>query len=175
MVGNQAGWPEIVLVAAVAENGVIGVSGALPWHLPADLARFKRLTMGRPVLMGRKTFESIGRPLPGRRNIVITRNPEWSAPGVETASTLEDALDRVAGAEEAMVIGGAEIYARAIGYADRIELTEVHAAPEGDTLFPSFDRSAWREAAREEVPVQGEGPAFAFVTLRRKNRKGGTG
>ena len=141
----------VVLVAAVADNGVIGADGELPWHLPDDLAHFRRVTTGNVVIMGRKTFESIGRPLPGRTNIVVTRNPDWSADGVVTAPSLTGALDL---AEEydgdAMVIGGGEIYALAMPLADRQVLTEVHAAPDGDACYPAFDRAEWTETAREE-------------------------
>ncbi len=127
---------EIVLVAAVAENGVIGQGGVMPWHLPADLAHFKRVTWGHPILMGRRTFEAIGRALPGRRNIVLTRDPDFSAPGIETASSLEQALERIGEAAQVMVIGGAELYRIALPLAQRIYLTRIHASPEGDTFFP---------------------------------------
>jgi len=148
-----------VLVAAVAANGVIGAGGDLPWRLPGDLKRFKALTMGRPLIMGRKTYDSIGRALPG-----------GSAPGVETAPSLEAALGSLAPGEEAMVIGGAEIFAEAMPLADCIELTEVHATPEGDTYFPALDRNAWEEVSREEIPVEGDRPAHAFVRLVRRGR-----
>ena len=141
----------VVLVAAVADNGVIGADGRLPWHLPDDLAHFRRVTTGNVVVMGRKTFESIGRPLPRRTNIVVTRQPDWTAEGVITASSLTEALDV---AEEydgdAMVIGGSQIYALAMPLADRQVLTEVHAEPEGDVTYPPFDRTEWEETRREE-------------------------
>ena len=152
----------VVLVAAVAENGVIGAGGELPWHLPDDLAHFKQVTTGNVVVMGRKTFESIGRPLPRRTNIVVTRQPDWSADGVVTASSLTEALDL---AEEydgdAMVIGGGQIYALAMPLADRQVLTEVHATPEGDAYYPAFDRDEWTETRR----VEREG--YDFVWLER--------
>ncbi|CAA9377506.1 MAG: Dihydrofolate reductase [uncultured Nocardioidaceae bacterium] len=152
----------VVLVAAVAENGVIGADGQLPWHLPDDLAHFRRVTTGNVVVMGRKTFESIGRPLPRRTNIVVTRQPDWTADGVITASSLTEALDV---AEEydgdAMVIGGSQIYALAMPLADRQVLTEVHATPEGDVTYPPFDRTEWRETQREEHD------GYAFVWLER--------
>ncbi|KPF65479.1 diacylglycerol kinase [alpha proteobacterium AAP81b] len=163
---------ELILIAAVARNGVIGRDGTMPWHLPADLKRFKRMTVGKPVIMGRKTFVSIGKPLPGRHNIVLTRDAGWSAPGVSVAANLAEAvaaagLDPRARAEGIFVIGGASVYAEALPSATRLELTEVDLAPDGDTLFPAFDRSRWREVAREAHPAEGDAPGFAFVTLTR--------
>lgn len=163
----------ITLVAAVAANGVIGRDGGLPWRLSGDLKRFKALTLGKPVIMGRRTFASIGRPLPGRLNIVITRDPAAAFDGATAVHSLDEALAaaRAAGAAEAMVIGGAEIYALALPLAERLELTEVAAAPEGDAFFPAHDRAAWRETAREAQPEAGpESPAHAFVTLERVQR-----
>jgi dihydrofolate reductase len=164
--------PEIVLVVAVAANGVIGANGAMPWHLPADLRHFKRLTTGKPVIMGRKTFESIGKPLPGRHNIVLTRDSSWSADGVTVARNLAEAiaaagLDPRARAEAVMVIGGAEIYAQAIPIATRIELTRIHLAPEGDTRFPDLDPAQWQETAREGHPAEEGVPAYDFLTYVR--------
>jgi dihydrofolate reductase len=154
----------VVLVAAVADNGVIGADGQLPWHLPDDLAHFKQVTTGNVVIMGRKTFESIGRPLPRRTNIVVTRQPDWAADGVVTASSLTDALEV---AEEydgdAMVIGGSQIYALAMPLADRQVLTEVRATPEGDVTYPPFDRAEWVETRREERD------GYAFVWLERSD------
>ncbi|MFZ4690021.1 MAG: dihydrofolate reductase [Polymorphobacter sp.] len=163
---------ELVLVVARARNGVIGRDGALPWHLPDDLKRFKRMTVGKPVIMGRKTFESIGKPLPGRQNIVLTRDPAWQAAGVSVVPNLAEAvaaagLDPRARADGIMVIGGAQIYAEALPSATRIELTEVDAEPDGDTVLPAFDPARWREIAREAHPAQGDQPGFAFVTLVR--------
>ena len=149
--------PEIVFVIARAENGVIGRDGGLPWRLPEDLKRFKALTMGAPMIMGRKTFESLPKLLPGRRHIVLTRG-DWQAEGAELAHTVEEALALVGG-PRASVIGGAEIYRLFLPVADRIELTEVHGRPEGDTVMPPF--AGWREAAREDH----EG--YSFVTLVR--------
>jgi dihydrofolate reductase len=165
---------DLVLVLARARNGVIGNSGALPWHLPDDLKRFKRMTVGKPVIMGRKTFESIGKPLPGRQNIVLTRDPDWRAEGVRVAANLAEAvaaagLDPRARADGIMVIGGAQIYAEALPSATRIELTEVDAEPEGDTVMPPFNPQRWREAARETHPPADGRPGFAFVTLLRKD------
>lgn len=149
--------PEIVLVIARADNGVIGRDGALPWRLPEDLKRFKALTMGAPMIMGRKTFESLPGRLPGRRHIVLTRG-DWSAEGAEVAHTVEEALALVA-APRVSVIGGAEIYRLFEPIVDRIELTEVHASPDGDTVQPPF--TGWREAAREDHG------GHSFVTLVR--------
>jgi dihydrofolate reductase len=164
---------EVVLVVARADNGIIGRDGALPWHLPADLRRFKAMTVGKPVLMGRKTFESIGRPLPGRHNIVLTRQPDWSAPGVTVVPNLAEAiaaagLDPRARAEALMVIGGAEIYAQALPLATRVELTEVHLEAEGDTRLPAFAEAQWQEVARARHEADGAAPAHSFVTLVRR-------
>ncbi len=153
----------ITLVLARADNGVIGRDGKLPWHLPADLKRFKALTMGKPMIMGRKTFESFPAPLPGRRHIVLTRAPDWSAPGAEVAHTPGQAL-RLSGGE-ASVIGGAEVFALFRDRAERVELTEIHAEPKGDTVVPPFD--AWREMMREDHDAEDGRPAYSFVTLER--------
>lgn len=159
--------PEIFLVVAVADNGVIGAGGMMPWHLSADFRRLKALTMGMPLVMGRKTFDSLPGVLPGRRHIVITRDPSWSAEGAEAVHSLDEAL-KLANAPHIAIFGGAEIYALALPLADRIELTEVHAAPDGDTRFPRFDRGDWLETFRESHPADGRNPAFDFVTLLRK-------
>lgn len=159
--------PEIVLVVAVADNGVIGANGAMPWHISADFRRVKALTMGKPLVMGRKTFDSLPGILPGRRHIVITRDERWQADGAERAGSLEEAL-HLANAPHIVIFGGAQVYAEALTRADRIELTEVHAAPAGDTRFPDFDRDAWREIFREAHPPEGKNPGFDFVTLVRK-------
>lgn len=148
MTESSAG--RVVLVAAVADNGVIGNGEALPWHLPEDLAHFRRVTTGNSVVMGRRTFDSIGRPLPRRTNIVVTRQQRWTAPGVLVASGIEEAL-RIAREHDgdAMVIGGAEIYALALPFADGQILTEVHCAPDGDVHYPAVDRAGWTETRRE--------------------------
>jgi len=142
----------ISLIAAMAENGVIGREGRLPWHLAADLKRFKQLTMGHTIVMGRKTWESIGRPLPGRRMIVITRQTGYRADGVDVVSNLDDAvaLTRAAGDDEVFIIGGAEVYRLALPHADRLYLTRVHAKIEGDTVFPEFDVGHWQLVKSEE-------------------------
>lgn len=154
----------IVLVLARADNGVIGHGGALPWHLPADLRRFKALTMGKPMIMGRKTFDSLPGALPGRRHIVLTRDAGWSAPGAEVAHSAAEAL-RLVEDGDAAVIGGAEIFALLERHADRVELTEVHAAPDGDAIVPAFH--GWRERARQDMPAERDRPAYSFVTLSR--------
>ena len=159
--------PEIVLVAAVADNGVIGADGAMPWHISADFRRLKALTMGKPLVMGRKTFDSLPGILPGRRHIVITRDPQWQVDGTTRTGSLDEALS-IANAPHIIVFGGAQIFAEALPLADRIELTEVHAAPTGDTYFPAFDRSEWAETYREAHPPEGKTPGFDFVTLLRK-------
>ncbi len=156
---------EVVLVYARARNGVIGRDGALPWHLPADLRHFKALTLGKPMIMGRKTFESFPSPLPGRRHIVLTRDVAWSRNGAETAHDVEAAL-ALAGPGEVAVIGGAEIFALFADRADRIEMTEIHADFPGETTMPA-PGAQWRETARvEHAPADGK-PGYAFVSLIR--------
>jgi dihydrofolate reductase len=153
----------ITLVLAMAKNGVIGRAGAIPWRIPDDLKRFKQLTLGKPVVMGRKTWDSLPKkPLPGRDNIVVTRQSGWSADGATVTQSLDQAL---AGPGNVSVIGGGEIYREALAHAERIELTEVHRDFEGDAHF-AFDRSQWREVAREDH-VTPEGLAFSYVTLVR--------
>lgn len=153
----------ISLHLARASNGVIGRDGGLPWHLPADLKRFKAQTMGRPMIMGRKTFQSFPAPLPGRRHIVLTRDRDWSAAGAEVAHDRAAALALTG--DNGAVIGGADIFALFLDLAYRVELTEVHATPEGDTIVPPF--TGWREIAREDHPAAGDRPAYSFVTLVR--------
>jgi dihydrofolate reductase len=153
----------VVLVAAVADNGVIGADGELPWHLPEDLAHFKRVTTGNTVVMGRRTYESIGRPLPRRTNIVLTRQPGWTADGVVAASSLDEALDLAEDFDgDVMVIGGAQIYALALPLADVQVLTEVHQEPAGDVHYPPFDRAEWDETQRETHD------GYDFVWLERR-------
>ncbi len=142
----------VTLLAAVARNGVIGVDGALPWHLPDELALFKELTLGHVLVMGRRTFESVGRPLPGRTTVVVTRRPGWVAEGVLRAGSVEEALALAASVdEEVFVVGGAQIYEEALPVADRLAITFVEAEPEGDTLFPPVDWSEWREVTRRDA------------------------
>jgi dihydrofolate reductase len=157
---------EIVLVVARARNGVIGKDGKLPWHIPADLKHFKRVTSGTPMIMGRRTFESLPDLLPGRRHIVLTRDTRWHADGAEVAHTPEAAL-ALAGAERISVIGGAEIFALFEPLATSVELTEVALDAEGDTLMPAFDPARWREVSREEHEATDANPAFAFLRLVR--------
>ena len=159
---------EIVFVLARAKNGVIGRDGDLPWRLPADLKHFKALTQGAPMLMGRKTFESLPGLLPGRRHIVLTRDPDWRADGAEVVHDVAAAVAAAGDAERLSVVGGAEIYALLLSYADRVELTEVDDAPDGDTVVPAFDPTVWREEARRAHAAEGGRPGFAFVTLRRR-------
>ena len=168
---------EVVLVVAIAENGVIGSQGAIPWRIKSDMKRFKALTSGKPVVMGRKTFVSIGRPLPGRTNIVVTRDPDYRAAGVVVTHSFADAGAIAKGdalrrfATEIAVIGGAEIYAQWMASADRLEITEVHAKPEGDTRFPAIDAADWEEVARVRNPAGPDDSAdFSYVTYRRRRQ-----
>lgn len=162
----------ISIIVAVARNGVIGRDGKMPWHNPSELAYFKATTMGKPVIMGRKTYQSIGRPLPGRRNIVVTRDPGFAAPGVEMAASLDAAIALAtttspgfAAPDEIMIIGGGQIYAEALPRAARVYLTRIDAAPEGDATFPALDPARWRETARRDLPQgpKDQFPATAFV------------
>lgn len=154
------------LIAAVASNGVIGAQGQLPWRLPEDLRFFKQQTMGRPVIMGRRTWESIGRPLPGRQNIVVTHSKDVRAEGATVVGSLAAALAACAGAEEVFVIGGAELYRAALPMADRLVLTEIHREFDGDVRFPEFDRGDWREV-RREAQASADGLRFDFVRYER--------
>jgi dihydrofolate reductase len=167
--------PVVTHVLAATSRGVIGRNGGMPWRLPSDMKRFRQVTMGKPVIMGRKTFDSIGKPLPGRTNIVVTRNPQFTHEGVKTVGSLQaardlcDSIAAIDGIEEAMIIGGAEIYRQALPLADRLYLTEVHAEVEGDTTFPEFDRSEWQEIAREDFEAAGPNPYnYSFLILDRK-------
>lgn len=163
---SQGLAPRVFLVAAVAANGVIGARGKLPWHLPEDLKHFKALTLGHPVIMGRRTWESLGRALPGRENIVVTRAAGYEAPGASVAASLDAALALCIGESVAFVIGGAELYAAALPIADGLVLTEIHRDFEGDTHFPAIDRKDWRETQRK--PQAGaDGLRFDFVLYER--------
>ncbi|SEB39833.1 dihydrofolate reductase [Nitratireductor aquibiodomus] len=162
----------VELVVAMAQNGVIGRDGDLPWRLSTDLKRFKAITMGKPVIMGRKTWDSIGKPLPGRRNIVVTRQADYTAEGAECVSSLDVALALAAGGEagaDVCVIGGGQVYAEAIDKADRLHVTHVDAQIEGDTVFPEIDPEIWEEVSREEVPA-GEKDVYAtsYVVYQRR-------
>jgi len=166
---TAAPGPLLALLVAATENGVIGRDGGMPWHLPDDLKHFKTLTLGKPVLMGRRTFDSIGRPLPGRTNLVLTRARDWSVPGVTVVSDLAAALRAAAAAAELMVAGGAQVYALALPRAARIHLTRIHAVIDGDTRLPDIDPRVWREVAREERPADARhAHAFSFITLERR-------
>jgi len=147
---------------------VIGGDGRIPWRIPGEQRRFKAMTMAKPMVMGRKTFESFPSPLPGRRHIVLTRSPGWSAQGAEIARDKAEALVLAGEVPEIAVIGGAGIFDIFLGDADRIELTEVHCAPEGDAIVPPFDAETWRETAREDHPAEEGRPAFSYVTLVRR-------
>jgi dihydrofolate reductase len=170
---RQAARPSLVLIAAVSDNGVIGRAGGLPWRLPSDMRRFRALTIGKPVVMGRKTYLSIGKPLPGRTNIVVSRDRALAAAGVLVAGSLTAALEAAQGdalrrgSGEIAVIGGGDLYAQAMPMADRLEITRVHADILGDAVFPPIDAAKWREAARTE---QAAGPRddadMTFITFR---------
>ncbi len=158
------------LIVAVAENGVIGRDGGLPWRLSSDLKTFRRMTMGKPLIMGRRTFQSIGKPLDGRDNIVVTRDPHFDVPGVSACATVSEAvtlgriLATTRGADEIMVIGGAAIYDAVIDIADRVYLTRVHATPDGDRHFPDLDAAQWRQVSREALP-KGDRDDFAATLI----------
>ncbi|MEL7544760.1 MAG: dihydrofolate reductase [Pseudomonadota bacterium] len=165
---------QIALVVAVAENGVIGKDGGLPWHVSSDLQFFRKVTLGKPIIMGRKTFEAIGKPLDGRPNLVVTRDPSFDPAGAMAFAVLEDAIDVARtmaadlGQDELAIIGGAQIYAATLGRADRVYLTEIHAAPEGDATFETLDDAIWREVSRERFAA---GPRddhdYSIVVLER--------
>jgi dihydrofolate reductase len=163
---------KISLIVAVSRNGVIGIDNQLPWHLPEDLKYFKSVTMGKPIIMGRKTFDSIGRPLPGRTNIVITRNSSWQVEGVEVAQTLAQAMTlgklacAQADVDEVMVIGGEQIYRMTLPAADRLYLTEVQAEVEGDATFPEFDAKDWQQVS-EQLPEVTDTHPYRFIVLER--------
>jgi dihydrofolate reductase len=162
----------VSLIVARSRNGVIGRNGQLPWHLSADLKHFKRLTVGKSVVMGRKTFDSIGKPLPGRQNIVITRNADWQRDGVTVVPNIAEAiaaagLDLKIHAAEIMIIGGADIYAQTLPFADRLYLTDVQLEIEGDAFFPQLDESCWRETGRVDFAAQADAPMFSFRRLER--------
>ncbi len=158
----------ISLIVAVSQNGVIGANNKLPWRLPADLKRFKELTMGHPILMGRKTFESIGKPLPGRTNIVITRQKDFACCGALTGPSLEKALEMCGDAEEVFVIGGAEIFQQALPLADKIYLTVIHQDFDGDARF-TFDKNSWHEVSRQDFTPDAANPhPYSFLTYEKQ-------
>ncbi len=165
----------ISMIVAMAENRVIGLSGSMPWHIPEDLRYFKEKTQGHPVIMGRKTYQSIGAALPGRANIVVTRNRDFAAPDADVVHDLAAALEKaraiaeIDGGEEVFIIGGAEIYAQAIAEASRLYLTEVHDAPTGDVFFPELAEGDWQETARDDrVALGPDTPAYSFVIYEKK-------
>jgi dihydrofolate reductase len=164
---SHASGPQVYLVAAVAANGVIGREGGLPWRLPEDLKHFKRLTLGHPVIMGRRTWESLGGALPGRDNIVVTAQPGYSAPGAAIARSLKAALALCASEPVAFVIGGNRLFAESLPIAAALELTEIQRDFPGDTWFPDYDRARWREVQRE-AHTTGDGLRFDFVRYERR-------
>ena len=158
---------KVTVVAAMARNGAIGLDGRMPWHLPAELGHFKKTTWGKPIIMGRKTYESIGKPLPGRQNIVVTRSRKFKAEGCDIATSFKSAIDLAEG-EEVMVIGGGQLYRRALPLAQRLIITEVDCAPEADTWFPEWDIGQWLEVHREEYPANENNPhSFSIVEYLR--------
>ena len=165
----------IALIVAASQNNVIGRNNELPWHLPGDLQYFKTMTLGKPVIMGRKTFESIGRPLPGRDNIVISRQTDYAAKGIEVVSSLEQAIalgeniNLINGIQEVMIIGGAQIYEKSLDLADRVYLTRVQCKVEGDAYFPALDDDEWQEIAREDITAKESNPFdFSYLVFERK-------
>ncbi len=159
----------VSLIVAMAENRVIGRENTLPWRLPNDLRHFRKITMGHPIIMGRKNYESIGKPLPGRTNIVVTRSSDYAAPGCTVVHSVDDAFSAANNDAEIFVIGGAELYAQTLQRAQRIYLTQIHADVPGDTRFPLFEQSEWREQARERHEADAEHAyAYSFVTLERR-------
>ena len=158
---------KLFLVYARAANGAIGKDGGLPWHIPADLKHFKSLTTGKPMIMGRKTFESFPSPLPNRRHIVLTRDSDWQADGAERAMSVPEAL-AAAGGEETAVFGGADVFLLFEPQAERIEMTQIHAEYDGDTFMDAPDETRWKEIAREDREAQGDTPAFSFITYERR-------
>ncbi len=158
--------PTLSVIAAMAKNRVIGIDNTLPWHLPEDLKHFKALTMGHHIVMGRKTYESIGRPLPGRTTVIVTRNPDYQVAGCVTATSLDQAIAACGDDNEVFFVGGAELYAQMLPRADRLYLTEIQADYAGDAHFPAFGFGQWREVARQ-AQVSGAGLAYHFVTYQR--------
>jgi dihydrofolate reductase len=159
---------KLSIIVAAAANGVIGRDNQLPWHLPADLRHFKQTTMGKPILMGRKTWESIGRPLPGRTNIVITRDSDYSAAGCVVVNSIDEALTAAGSQDEIMVIGGAELYRQVLPRTDSVYLTRIHEDFEGDTVFPELSTSEWREVERaDQQPDENNPHDYSFIRLDR--------
>jgi dihydrofolate reductase len=164
----MAPLPNLSLIAAMSDDRIIGRDNRLPWHLPADLAHFKRLTLGKPIVMGRLTWESLPGLLPDRRHLVVSRNPDYLADGAEVVTSLDAAIDLAGDADEVMVVGGARLYAQALPLVSRMYLTRVHAEVVGDTWFPDYEESGWRETSREAHPADARNPhPYTFVTLER--------
>lgn len=160
------------LIWAMSENRVIGRDNALPWHLPADLKYFRRITSGHPIIMGRKNYESIGRPLPNRQNIVVSRRHDYVAPGCVVVHSVDHALEVADAAKEIFIIGGASLYTATLDRAERLYLTQIHAQVDGDVLFPDFDRQAWREVWREDHAADAQhAHNFSFIVLERNQEK----
>lgn len=170
---NQTSLP-LVMIAALADNRVIGLANKMPWHLPADLKHFKAMTLGKPIIMGRKTWDSLGRPLPGRLNLVVSRQPDLQLEGAETFTRLDAARTRAEqwareqGVGELMLIGGAQLYAQALSQAQRLYLTRIEADPEGDAFFPAFDEAQWQRVDSQAHPAEGEAPAYRFEIWQRR-------
>ena len=170
---NQTSLP-LAMIAALADNRVIGLDNKMPWHLPADLKHFKAMTLGKPIIMGRKTWDSLGRPLPGRLNLVVSRQPDLHVEGAETFTTLDAALvraeqwEREQGVDELMLIGGAQLYTQALGQAQRLYLTRIEVNPAGDAFFPAYDEADWERVDSEAHPAEGETPAYRFETWQRR-------
>ncbi len=164
----------LAMIAALAEQHVIGRDNIMPWHLPADLKHFKAMTLGKPIIMGRKTWDSLGRPLPGRLNLVVSRQPALQLEGAETFSSLDAALLRAEqwareqGVDELMLIGGAQLYAQALPRAQRLYLTRIEASPEGDAFFPAYDEAEWTRIDSQPHPAEGDAPAYRFETWQRR-------
>lgn len=164
----------LAMIAALADNRVIGLDNKMPWHLPADLKHFKAMTLGKPIVMGRKTWDSLGRPLPGRLNLVVSRQPDLQLNGAETFTTLDTALIRAEqwareqGVSELMLIGGAQLYDQALQQAQRLYLTRIDAAPEGDAFFPAFDEAEWQCVDSQAHPAEGDAPGYCFETWQRR-------
>ncbi|MBL4839133.1 MAG: dihydrofolate reductase [Kordiimonadaceae bacterium] len=159
----------ISIIVAMAENRTIGVNNDLPWHLPEDLKFFKKTTLGKPIVMGRKTFDSIGRALPGRQNIVITRNKGWAHEGVDVVGSIAEAIEVAGDVDELMITGGAQIYAQALELTDRLYVTEVATVVPGEAFFPEFSLDVWSEISREEHPAQEDKPGYAFVVYEKRD------
>ena len=164
----------LAMIAALAEQHVIGRDNIMPWHLPADLKHFKAMTLGKPIIMGRKTWDSLGRPLPGRLNLVVSRQPDLQLEGAETFTDLDSALTRAEqwareqGVDELMLIGGAQLYAQALPRAQRLYLTRIEASPEGDAFFPDYDQAEWERVDSQAHPAEGDAPAYRFETWQRR-------